>query len=161
MDQAEWAVLVDSKKILTSMILKAHFWNQDASRIKMVYLLSFCIEVQPNLLLFWFGVGEFIEQIWFTRIANIEELLYLWPFITVKNATWCQICSNLLTLCTQERKRLSGHFNKCISSSPVAVPGRLIQPTQKQTWGGDFQGYLTIQPQKDQLKLKIQDINAM
>ena len=105
-------------------------------------------------------MGEFKEQIWFTRIANIEELLYLGPFITFKKATWCQICSNLLTLCTQERKRLSGHFNKCISSSPVAVPGRLIQPTQKQTWGGDFQGYLTIQPQKVQLKLKIQNINS-
>jgi len=39
----------------------------------------------------------------------------------------------------QERERLSNHFNKCITSSPVAIPGRLIQATQKQSWGGDFQ----------------------
>ena len=45
----------------------------------------------------------------------------------------------LISICLQERDRLSNHFNKCITSSPVAIPGRLIQPTQKQSWGGDHQ----------------------
>lgn len=55
----------------------------------------------------------------------------------------------------QERKRLSNHFNKSVSSSPVAIPGRLIHARQNSTltqWGGDFEVLA------DEDRLKVQEL---